>query len=100
MDKMEPMFRLKRGKRYRLHMLNATDDVHPVHLHRHNFELTNVAGMPLSGLTKDVAMIGAFQELSVDFTADQPGSACFIATCSITWISALWRCSSAADRDR
>jgi len=77
MNKMEPMFRLTRGKRYRLHMLNATDDVHPMHLHRHSFELTNVAGKPISGLIKDVAMIGAFQEISVDFTADQPGLSLF-----------------------
>jgi len=77
MDKMEPMFRLTRGKRYRLHMLNATDDVHPMHLHRHSFELTNVAGKPISGLIKDVAMIGAFQEMSVDLTADQPGLSLF-----------------------
>jgi FtsP/CotA-like multicopper oxidase with cupredoxin domain len=74
---MEPMFRLTRGKRYRLHMLNATDDIHPIHLHRHSFELTNVAGMPISGVIKDVAMIGAFQEMSVDFTADQPGLSLF-----------------------
>jgi FtsP/CotA-like multicopper oxidase with cupredoxin domain len=77
MDRMEPMFRLSRGKRYRLRMLNATDDVHPIHLHRHSFELTNVAGAPVSGLIKDVAMIGAFQEMSVDFTADQPGLSLF-----------------------
>jgi len=77
MDKMEPMFRLTRGRRYRLRMLNATDDVHPIHLHRHSFELTNVAGMLISGLIKDVAMIGAFQEMSVDFTADQPGLSLF-----------------------
>jgi FtsP/CotA-like multicopper oxidase with cupredoxin domain len=77
MDNMKPMFRLARGKRYRLHMLNATDDVHPIHLHRHSFELTNVAGAPMSGLIKDVAMIGAFQEMSVDFTADQPGLSLF-----------------------
>ena len=77
MDNMKPMFRLARGKRYRLHMLNATDDVHPIHLHRHSFELTNVAGAPMSGLIKDVAMIGAFQEMSVDFTADKPGLSLF-----------------------
>jgi FtsP/CotA-like multicopper oxidase with cupredoxin domain len=34
MDKMEPMFRLHRGKRPRLRLRNATDDVHPMHLHR------------------------------------------------------------------
>ncbi len=77
MDRMEPLFHLTRGKRYRLHMLNATDDVHPIHLHRHSFELTNVAGMPISGVIKDVAMIGAFQEMAIDFTADQPGLSLF-----------------------
>ena len=73
MTKMEPMFHLKRGRRYRLRLRNATDDTHPLHLHRHGFELTNIAGTPISGLTKDVVMIGGFQEISVDFVADQPG---------------------------
>lgn len=77
MAKMNPMFRLVRGRRYRLHMLNATDDVHPIHLHRHSFELTNVAAAPTSGVIKDVAMIGAFQEMSIDFTADQLGPSLF-----------------------
>ena len=33
-------FHLKQGKRYRLRMRNASDDIHPIHLHRHTFELT------------------------------------------------------------
>jgi FtsP/CotA-like multicopper oxidase with cupredoxin domain len=77
MTKMEPRFKLRHGRRYRLHMRNATDDVHPIHLHRHTFELTNVAGMPTAGVRKDVAMIGSFQELAVDFTADQRGLTLF-----------------------
>jgi len=77
MEKMEPLFRLTRGRRYRLHMTNGTDDVHPVHLHRHSFELTSIAGHPTAGVIKDVAMIGSFQEMSVDFTADQPGLSLF-----------------------
>ncbi len=40
---------LREGKRYRLRMRNASDDIHPVHLHRHSFELTNVAGQPTAG---------------------------------------------------
>ena len=43
-DRMQPMFRVQRGKRYRLRMRNASDDIHPIHLHRHSFELTRVAG--------------------------------------------------------
>jgi FtsP/CotA-like multicopper oxidase with cupredoxin domain len=77
MEKMEPVFRLTHGRRYRLHMRNATDDTHPLHLHRHSFEITSVAGMPTSGVIKDVAMIGSFQDMTVDFTADQPGLSLF-----------------------
>ena len=77
MDNMEPMFHLVRGGRYRLHMRNATDDVHPIHLHRHSFEITSIAGMPTAGVIKDVAMLGSFQEMTIDFTADQPGLSLF-----------------------
>jgi FtsP/CotA-like multicopper oxidase with cupredoxin domain len=77
MDKMAPAFRLQRGKRYRLRLRNATDDVHPMHLHRHSFELTSVAGMPIAGVLKDVAMLGSYQEMAIDFTADQPGLSLF-----------------------
>ena len=77
MDTMEPKFPIRLGRRYRLKMRNATDDVHPVHLHRHSFEITSVAGQPTSGVIKDVAMIGAFQEMTIDFTADQPGRSLF-----------------------
>jgi FtsP/CotA-like multicopper oxidase with cupredoxin domain len=74
---MQPMFHLRQGKRYRLRMRNASDDIHPMHLHRHSFELTKVAGKPTSGVIKDVAMLGGFQEMEVDFTADNPGLTLF-----------------------
>ena len=77
MTEMEPKFHLTFGRRYRLKMRNATDDVHPIHLHRHSFEITSVAGMPTAGVIKDVAMIGGFQEMTVDFTADQRGLSLF-----------------------
>jgi len=32
-------FHLKQGRRYRIHMRNESDDLHPIHLHRHSFEL-------------------------------------------------------------
>lgn len=77
MDKMEPMFRLHQGRRYRLRMRNASDDVHPVHLHRHSFELSKIAGKATSGITKDVVMLGGYQEIEVDFVADNPGRTLF-----------------------
>ena len=69
-----PAFHLKQGKRYRLRMRNASDDIHPIHLHRHTFELTRVAGQPTSGVLKDVVMVGGYQETEIDFTADNPGT--------------------------
>jgi FtsP/CotA-like multicopper oxidase with cupredoxin domain len=77
MDRMDPLFRLRRGRRYRLRIRNATDDVHPMHLHRHSFMLTKLGGLPTSGILKDVVMVGKYQEVEVDFTADQPGLSLF-----------------------
>jgi FtsP/CotA-like multicopper oxidase with cupredoxin domain len=77
-QKMIPAsFHLTRGKRYRLHMRNASDDVHPIHLHRHIFELTSLAGQPTAGIMKDVVMLGGYQETAVDFVADDPGITLF-----------------------
>jgi FtsP/CotA-like multicopper oxidase with cupredoxin domain len=68
---------LARGRRYRLHLRNASDDVHPIHLHRHSFELTNLAGQPAAGIMKDVVMLGGYQEMAIDFVADNPGLTLF-----------------------
>lgn len=70
-------FHLKQGKRYRLRMRNASDDIHPIHLHRHSFELTKIAGVETAGVMKDVVMVGGYQEVEVDFMADNPGLTLF-----------------------
>ena len=70
-------FHLKQGKRYRIRMRNASDDIHPIHLHRHSFELTKIAGIATAGVMKDVVMVGGYQEVEVDFTADNPGLTLF-----------------------
>ena len=77
MKNMRPMFQLQHGKRYRLRMHNASDDIHPMHLHRHSFEITRLAGEPTAGVIKDVAMLGGYQSMEVDFTADQRGLSLF-----------------------
>ena len=74
---MPPMFHLTEGKRYRIRMRNASDDIHPVHLHRHTFEVTSYAGESMSGLMKDVVMVGGYQEVHIDFLADDPGMTLF-----------------------
>ncbi len=70
-------FHLQAGKRYRIRMHNASDDIHPVHLHRHTFELTNWGGKPTGGVRKDVLMLGGYQAAEVDFVADNPGLTLF-----------------------
>jgi len=70
-------FHVREGKRYRIRMRNASDDIHPIHLHRHVFELTKVAGQPTSGIMKDVVMVGGYQSVEVDFVANDPGLTLF-----------------------
>jgi FtsP/CotA-like multicopper oxidase with cupredoxin domain len=76
-EMMPATFHLKEGKRYRLRMRNASDDIHPIHLHRHSFELTRMAGKPTAGVMKDVLMVGGYQEVEVDFLANDPGLTLF-----------------------
>lgn len=77
MDAKEPVYRVQQGKRYRLKFRNASDDIHPLHLHRHSFELRRVAGKATTGVVKDVVMLGGFQELEFDVVADNPGDTLF-----------------------
>lgn len=74
---MKPAYHLHEGKRYRLRMRNASDDIHPIHLHRHTFELTKIAGRSTAGVMKDVVMVGGYQEVEIDFVADNPGLTLF-----------------------
>lgn len=73
----EQEFVLKQGTRYRLTFHNRTDDAHPMHLHRHQFEITEIYGKATSGIIKDTVMVPTYGRASVDFTADQPGLTLF-----------------------
>jgi FtsP/CotA-like multicopper oxidase with cupredoxin domain len=66
-------FHLKEGQRYRIRLRNQSDDIHPLHLHRHSFELIRIAGVPTAGILKDVVMLGGYQEAEIEFLADNPG---------------------------
>ena len=77
METVKPMYPVHEGRRYRLKFRNASDDIHPLHLHRHSFELTRIAGKPTAGVIKDVVMLGGFQEVEFDFVADNPGLTLF-----------------------
>ena len=77
MDTLKPRYTVHQGRRYRVKVRNASDDIHPLHLHRHSFELTSIGGKATAGVIKDVVMLGGFQELSFDFVADNPGRTLF-----------------------
>lgn len=74
--KTDPIL-VQAGKRYRLRFDNQSDESHPLHLHRHSFELTKLAGMATSGVVKDVVMVPARRQVEVDFVADNPGPSLF-----------------------
>jgi FtsP/CotA-like multicopper oxidase with cupredoxin domain len=61
------------GKRCRLVFRNGSGDQHPLHLHRHTFEVTRIGGKHLSGLHKDVINVMPLDTVEVDFVADNPG---------------------------
>jgi FtsP/CotA-like multicopper oxidase with cupredoxin domain len=64
---------VERGKRYRLVFRNDSGDMHPLHLHRHSFELVRFAGRPTAGIRKDVVNVPKRETVEVDFVADYPG---------------------------
>jgi FtsP/CotA-like multicopper oxidase with cupredoxin domain len=69
---------LKQGQRYRLVLKNASMDDHPMHLHRHLFEVRKVSGSPeMTGLIKDVLLVPSKTTAEIEFTADNPGRSLF-----------------------
>jgi FtsP/CotA-like multicopper oxidase with cupredoxin domain len=72
-----PLFTVERGRRYRLVMDNHSGDEHPVHMHRHTFEVTKIGDKPTSGVMKDTISLPRYSTAEIDFVADDPGSTLF-----------------------
>ena len=68
---------VQRNKRYRWTFDNQSADPHPVHLHRHRFEIVRFDGQPTSGVWKDVVVVPAWKQVDVDVPATQPGLSLF-----------------------
>jgi FtsP/CotA-like multicopper oxidase with cupredoxin domain len=68
---------LKGGTRNRLVFRNRTDDAHPLHLHRHLFEVVEIYGKQTGGLLKDTLVVPFYGRAVVEFVADQPGLTLF-----------------------
>lgn len=74
--KTDPIL-VRTNRRYRLILDNQSDDAHPVHLHRHSFELVKVAGKPTRGVMKDVVSVPPRKQVEVQLVADNPGPSLF-----------------------
>jgi FtsP/CotA-like multicopper oxidase with cupredoxin domain len=74
--KTDPL-RVRAGGNYRLMFDNQSDEAHPVHLHRHTFELTRIAGANVSGILKDVVVVPAMSRIEACFIANNPGATLF-----------------------
>jgi FtsP/CotA-like multicopper oxidase with cupredoxin domain len=68
---------VRAGRRHRWILDNQSAEHHPVHLHRHRFEITRLAGTAVSGVWKDVIVVPAWRQVEVDVVANQPGLALF-----------------------
>lgn len=72
-----PLFTVSEGKRYRLVMHNNSGDEHPVHMHRHSFEITKIGDKATSGVVKDTLSMPRRSTAEIDFVADNPGATFF-----------------------
>ncbi|HLI84315.1 MAG TPA: multicopper oxidase domain-containing protein [Bryobacteraceae bacterium] len=88
--KIDPLL-IKAGKCYRIAFHNGMADSHPLHLHRHNFELVSVGGKPTAGLMKDSVNVARNSTMEVNVMPTIQGLPYFIVTCSSTWTMGL-RC--------
>jgi FtsP/CotA-like multicopper oxidase with cupredoxin domain len=68
---------VQKGKRYRMIFHNQTGDTHPLHLHRHDFEIVKIGGKTTAGIKKDIVNIPRFSDAEVDFVASHPGPSLF-----------------------
>jgi len=78
---------LVQGQRYRLLFINKSRDDHPLHLHRHSFELRSLGKSldgsgtaradNIGGIIKDVVLVDAHTQAEVEFVADHPGATLF-----------------------
>jgi len=74
--KTDPIL-VQANNKYRLRFDNQSNESHPIHLHRHSFELRNFAGKPTAGIVKDVVVVPPHSQVDVDLVADNPGPSLF-----------------------
>lgn len=66
--------RVKQGDRIEMVFRNENNMSHPLHLHGHVFEVTEINGKPLQGALRDTVLIPANGSVKIQFDADNPGA--------------------------
>lgn len=73
-----PPMKVKQGERVLIRFINAGNEVHPMHLHGHAFQVVATDGYPLpSTVQKDTLPINAGERFDVIVAADNPGTWAF-----------------------
>jgi FtsP/CotA-like multicopper oxidase with cupredoxin domain len=67
----------QKGRRYRVAIKNESNECHPMHLHRHWFEVSRYLGRPTTGIRKDTVMVLPYGSVELIFTPAMAGPALF-----------------------
>ena len=67
--------RVRSGDLVRLHIVNKTEESHPIHIHGHIFSVLAKNGRPITGspVHLDAILVGPGETWDVGFVADNPG---------------------------
>jgi FtsP/CotA-like multicopper oxidase with cupredoxin domain len=70
-----PPLEVTEGERVMLHLVNDTDEFHPMHIHGHVFSVVARDGVPAAGspVYLDTVLVGPRETWDVVFVADNPG---------------------------
>ena len=64
---------IAKGQRIELVMRNTTMMAHPMHLHGHSFQVTEINGQSIAGAVRDTVLVTPRTTVKVIFDADNPG---------------------------
>ena len=64
---------VKEGERVELVISNTTGMSHPMHLHGHVFEVTEIDGQKIAGAKRDTILVPSKSTIKVVFDANNPG---------------------------
>jgi FtsP/CotA-like multicopper oxidase with cupredoxin domain len=74
---------VKRGERVELKFVNDTPMSHPMHLHGHSFQVTNINGQAINGAVRDTVLVTGKSNVTVIFEANNPGL--WYLHCHVLW---------------